>query len=122
MYAAKDMATLAPHLARHPKGIREEEWFWLEEHRKRVRRNERVPGREDPHKWRGCTNSRRVRVTPGAGKYRQVELKMLNAYIETDLANGFIQQSSPAAAPMRFAKKDDGLRLSGLPDISIKPR
>jgi len=32
-----DMPTLAPLLSRHPKGIREEERFWLEEHRKRVR-------------------------------------------------------------------------------------
>jgi hypothetical protein len=37
-YAAKDMATLAPHLSRHPKGICEEERFWL----KMVRGNERV--------------------------------------------------------------------------------
>jgi hypothetical protein len=41
-YAAKDMATLAPHLSRHPKGIREEERFWLEERRKSVRGNDRV--------------------------------------------------------------------------------
>jgi len=45
-----DMATLAPHLSRHPKGIREEEQFWLEERRKRVRGDDRVPGREEPHK------------------------------------------------------------------------
>jgi hypothetical protein len=40
------MATLAPHLSRHPKGIREEERFWLEKRRKRVRGNDRVHGRE----------------------------------------------------------------------------
>jgi hypothetical protein len=35
----------------------------------------------------------------------EVELKMLKAYIETNLANGFIQwSSSPAAAPILFAK------------------
>jgi len=39
----------------------------------------------------------------------EVELKMLKAYIETNLPNGFIQQSSsPAAAPILFAKKKDG--------------
>ena len=43
----------------------------------------------------------------------EVVLKTLKAYIETNLANGFIQRSSsPAAAPILFAKKkDDGLRL-----------
>jgi len=43
----------------------------------------------------------------------EVELKTLKAYIETNLANGFIQRSSsPAAAPILFAKKKDGgLRL-----------
>jgi len=43
----------------------------------------------------------------------EVELKTLKAYIETNLAKGFIQRSSsPAAAPILFAKKKDGgLRL-----------
>jgi len=43
----------------------------------------------------------------------EVESKTLKAYIETNLANVFIQQSSsPAAAPILFAKKKDGgLRL-----------
>jgi len=36
------------------------------------------------------------------------ELRMLKAYIETNLANGFIQRSSSsAAAPILFAKKQD---------------
>ena len=73
-YAAKDMATLAPHLSRHPKGIREEERW------KRVRGNDRVPGREEPHKLRRSTKSRKERVKPRAGKDREVELKILNAY------------------------------------------
>jgi len=39
----------------------------------------------------------------------EVELKTLKAYIETNLANGFIQRSSSrAAAPIVFAKKKDG--------------
>jgi len=39
----------------------------------------------------------------------EVELKTLKAYIETNLANGFIQRSSsPAAVPILFAKKKDG--------------
>jgi hypothetical protein len=40
-------------------------------------------------------------------------LKTPKAYIETNLANGFVQRSSsPAAAPILFAKrKDGGLRL-----------
>jgi len=43
----------------------------------------------------------------------EVELRTLKAYIETNLANGFIQRSSSsAAAPILFArKKDGGLRL-----------
>jgi len=112
MYAAKHMAALAPHLSRHPKGIREEEWFWLEEYWKRVRGNDRVLGRKEPHKLRGSTKSRKERVRPRAGKDREVELKILNAYIETNLANGFIQRSSPASAPILFVKKNGShLRL-----------
>jgi hypothetical protein len=57
-YAAKDMATLTPHLSRHPKGIREEEQFWLEERGERVRENVRVPGREEPHKLHRSAKSR----------------------------------------------------------------
>ena len=43
----------------------------------------------------------------------EVELRTLKAYIETNLANGFIPRSaSPAAAPKFFAKETDGgLRL-----------
>jgi hypothetical protein len=43
----------------------------------------------------------------------EFELKILQAYIETNLASGFIQRSSsPAAAPILFAKKkDQGRRL-----------
>jgi hypothetical protein len=43
----------------------------------------------------------------------EFELRTLKAYIEANLANGFIQRSSsPAAAPILFAKKmDGGLRL-----------
>jgi hypothetical protein len=67
------MATLAPLLSRHPKGIREEARFWLEERSKRVRRNDRVPGREEPHKLRGSTKSRKERVRPRAGKGREVD-------------------------------------------------
>ena len=39
----------------------------------------------------------------------EFELETLKAYIETNLASGFIQpSSSPAAAPILFAKKKDG--------------
>jgi hypothetical protein len=43
----------------------------------------------------------------------EVELKTLKAYIETNLASGFIQRcSSPAASPILFVKKKNGsLRL-----------
>jgi len=43
----------------------------------------------------------------------EFKLRTLKAYIEANLANGFIQRpSSPAAAPILFAKKQDGgLRL-----------
>jgi hypothetical protein len=47
----------------------------------------------------------------------EVEFKSLQAYIETNLANGFIQRSSSAAAaPTLFAKKRDG-RLQLCVDI-----
>jgi hypothetical protein len=58
----------------------------------------------------------------------KVELRTLKAYIETNLANGFIQQSSsPVAAPIHFAKKKDGgLRLcidyQGLNGVTVKIR
>ena len=57
-----------------------------------------------------------------------VELKTLKAYIETNLANGFIRPSkSPAGAPILFDRKSDGsLRLCvdyrGLNNLTIKNR
>jgi hypothetical protein len=46
-------------------------------------------------------------------KLSEFELRTLQAYIEANLANKFIlRSSSPAAAPILFAKKkDEGLRL-----------
>ena len=88
------MPSLAPHISRHPKGIREEKRFWLEERRKMVRGHDRVPGREEPHKFRGSMKSRKQR-----------------AYIKANVTNGFILRSSPAAPPSLFAKKDGGLWL-----------
>jgi len=43
----------------------------------------------------------------------EFQLRMLKAYIEANITNGFIQRSrSPVAAPMLFATKNDGeLRL-----------
>jgi hypothetical protein len=39
----------------------------------------------------------------------ELELRTINAYIETNLANAFIQPwYSPAAAPILFAQKNDG--------------
>jgi hypothetical protein len=58
----------------------------------------------------------------------ETELKTLKAYIETNLANGFIQRSSsPAALPILFVKKKDGsLRLCvdyrALNQASVKNR
>ena len=55
-----------------------------------------------------------------------VELETLKAYIETNLANGFIRPSkSPASAPILFDRKPDGsLRLCvdyrGLNNLTIK--
>ena len=109
---SKDMPTLPPHLSRHPKEIREEQRVWLEEHKKRVRGNDRVSCREEPHILYGSTQFRKKRVRPRARKNRDSELNILNAYIETNLGNGFILQSSPAAVPISFAKKkDSGQRL-----------
>ena len=57
-----------------------------------------------------------------------VELETLKAYIETNLANGFIRPSkSPAGAPILFDRKSDGsLRLyldyRGLNNLTIKNR
>jgi len=62
---SKDTATLAPHLSRHPQGIRVKE-----RHRRRVRGNDRVPGREEPHTLRGSTKSLKERVRQRAGKNR----------------------------------------------------
>ena len=55
-----------------------------------------------------------------------VELEILKAYIENNLANGFIKPSkSPAGVPILFDKKPDGgLRLcvncQGLNNLTIK--
>jgi len=78
----KDMPTLAPHLSRHPKGIHEEERFWVEERRKSARGNGRIPVREEPQKLRGSTKSRKERVRPRAGKDR---LPIITASGSTDL-------------------------------------
>ena len=57
-----------------------------------------------------------------------MELETLKAYIETNLANGFIRPSkSPAGAPILFDRKSDGsLRLCvdyrGLNNLTIKNR
>jgi len=58
-----------------------------------VRGNDRVPGREELHKFGGSTNSRK-----------------LQAYVEANVTNGFIQRSSPVTAPTLCAK-DSGQRL-----------
>jgi len=76
MYAANIWQTLTPHLSRHPKGIREEERFWLKARRKRVRRYNRVPGREEPHKLRGSTKSRKERTTADCGCLWTTELSI----------------------------------------------
>ena len=58
----------------------------------------------------------------------RVELETLKAWIEDNLSKGFIRSSSsPAGAPVLFAKKADGsLRLCvdyrGLNDGTIKNR
>jgi len=75
-----------PHLTWSPKGLLEMEWFRLEEHRKRVRGYERIPGHDEPHtlrapmnasqecvrnhKLRGSMKARQECVRPRAGKDR----------------------------------------------------
>jgi hypothetical protein len=59
-----------PHLVWHLKGILEIERFRLEEHRKRVKGYERIPGHDKPHKLRGSMNARQECVRPRAGKDR----------------------------------------------------
>jgi hypothetical protein len=44
-------------------------------------------------------------VRPNAVKDRKGGLKIINGYIETNLANGFIQLSSPAPVRIIFAMK-----------------
>jgi len=105
------MATLAPHLSRHANPIREKERFWLQVCRKTVRGNDRVPGHEEPHRLRGSTKSPKEQVGPRAGQDREVELISVNAYLETTLATGFMEQLSPVPAPIIFAKMDHGLWL-----------
>ena len=57
-----------------------------------------------------------------------VELETLKAYIETNLANGFIRPStSPAGAPILFDRKSDGslqlcVNYQGLNNLTIKNR
>jgi len=49
---------ILPHLAWHLKGILETERFWLEEHRKRVRGYDRIPGHGEPPKVGGSMKAR----------------------------------------------------------------
>jgi len=46
-----------PHLTWDLNGILEKGRFWFEEHRKRVRGFERIPGHDEPHKLRGSMNA-----------------------------------------------------------------
>jgi hypothetical protein len=93
----QDTATLAPHHSWYPNGFGEEEPFLLEERRKSVRGNDRVPGREEPQKLRGSTTS---------------TSRKQRAYSKANVTNAFNQRSSTAAALFLFAKKKDGgLRL-----------
>jgi len=59
-----------PHLAWHPKGIRENERFWLEDHRKRVRGSEGIPSDNEPHKLCGSMKAQQECMKPRAGKDR----------------------------------------------------
>jgi len=70
------MATLAPHLSRHPKGIGEEKRFWLKERGKRVRGYDRVHSREQLHKLCGSTKSRKERRTADRGCVWTTELSI----------------------------------------------
>src|SRR5204863_7144021 len=76
-----------------------------------------------------------IEIEPGAKpphghiyNLSEAELKVLKVYIETNLANGFIQRSSsPAAVSIVFAKKKDGtLRLCidyrALNKVTVKNR
>ena len=53
----QDMVTFAPHHSRHPKRIREEERFWLEEDSNSMAGTDRVPSPEEPHKLSGSMKS-----------------------------------------------------------------
>jgi len=49
---------IPPLLASHPKGIPVKERFWLEEHRKRVRGSQGIPGHDEQHKLSGFMKAR----------------------------------------------------------------
>jgi len=110
-YAAKDMATLTLQHWRHPEGIREEERFSLEERLKRVRGNDTVPGREEPHTLGRSTKSRKERVRPRAGKDRIVELKILNSYRLIRIKEG---DEYNTAFPTRYWQFEYRVMLFGL--------
>jgi hypothetical protein len=59
-----------PHLTWHLKGILENERFWLEEHRKWVRRYQMVSSDEGPHHLRGSMKTHHKCMSQGAGKDR----------------------------------------------------
>jgi len=60
---------IPPHLSRPLKGTVEKEKFWLDECRKRVRGNQRIPGYQEPLKLRGSMKARPQFVRRRAGKY-----------------------------------------------------
>jgi len=53
----KPILNTPPHLAWHLRGILDNERFWLEEHWKRVKEYEGIPGHDEPHKSRGSMNA-----------------------------------------------------------------
>jgi len=57
-----------PHLACHPKGIREKKQSWLKECRKRVSGYNGIPGHDELHKLHGSPNARQEYMRRRAGK------------------------------------------------------
>ena len=75
-----------PHVAWHPKGIREKERFWLEVRRERVTGCEWLPSHDEPHKLHGSMKDRQECMRPRAGKDR-----VCISYNEMSIYSGVFQ-------------------------------
>jgi len=93
--------------------VREKERFWLEEHRKRLRGCDRLPGCEEPHKLRGSMKARQECVGPRVVKDTHVYLVVWwdDVYLPRDLPNIYSPSLSPSPLSLYLRTPPAGFPL-----------